>query len=747
MLRPLTARRAAAVVATCAALTLAAGGVTASAAPGGTPGAPDAGTGDSSAVGGVDQTSALVQLSLDPVSTSNGVARGRNGRVDLNDTKTKNVRAQLNQQRNDLKAWLRTNAPAVKVTGEFDISLNAVSVQLNGTSLDLLRSAPNVVSASYENTYVPLDVNDPDLSLIDAQAGWKTAGVGGGANAGAGVKVAVIDTGIDAGHPCFDGRGDNTPDPLTNGRVTWAAVYNNKAAQRGLDARAVQEHGTHVAGTIGCDLDTSATLSGVDVPYDVSGVAPAVELGNFNIFPGDVENARSEDILNALDAAYTWGAQVANMSLGGGAHGVQDLLTRAVDDLDKAGMVVAVAAGNSGPGHYTVESPGSAERALTAGASTVGHYVGAPISAGTVSTAGAVGDFPVVPAGGLTAPLAVVTGTGNALGLACSALPAGSLTGKVALVSRGTCTFGTKIYNADQAGAVAVLVVNNVAGDPTAMAGDATVPTVDAPAYMVSLTDGTALKALNGTLVTIGSQLTYLRSGNDDIMAGFSSQGPTDVDYRVKPDVVAPGVNVISSFPDGPGLDGEPYCADPAAGCFGQISGTSMATPHLAGIAAVVRQVHPTWTAEMVRAAIVGTAQSGRLTTYQTGTALVDDVNIVGTGIAQLDAALGATVGVLPVSTSFGAVPSGSGQALTRQITLASLDGKAHTVTLSLERQGKEGFALGTTTVTVPAGGTATATVTFTAAKRTAAGDRDDYLVVSERGATLARSALYAFVK
>jgi hypothetical protein len=80
-------------------------------------------------------------------------------------------------------------------------------------------------------------------------------------------------------------------------------------------------------------------------------------------------------------------------------------------------------------------------------------------------------------------------------------------------------------------------------------------------------------------------------------------------------------------------------------------------------------------------------------------------------------------------------------------VTLSSLDGKAHGVTLSLERKGAEGFSLGTTTVTVPAGGTATATVTFTAGKKAAAGDKDDYLVVTQGGTVLARSAVYAFVK
>ena len=188
--------------------------------------------------------------------------------------------------------------------------------------------------------------------------------------------------------------------------------------------------------------------------------------------PGSRDNARSEDILNALDAAYADGMDVINMSLGGthgksGNAGFADLLMNAVNDLDQAGMVSAVAAGNSGPGHSTIESPGAAERALTAGAMTVGHFVAAPVTVGGNTYAAVSGDFATV-SSDLTAPLGVVL-DGTALSTACAALPAGSLTGKIALISRGTCTFSMKIRNAETAGAIATLVVNNVAGDATAM--------------------------------------------------------------------------------------------------------------------------------------------------------------------------------------------------------------------------------------------------------------------------------------
>ena len=97
------------------------------------------------------------------------------------------------------------------------------------------------------------------------------------------------------------------------------------------------------------------------IPYGISGVAPRALLGNYNVFPGDVDNARSEDILNALEAAYADEFDVANMSLGGGSHGIQDLLTVAVDNLDQANMVVAISTGNKGPGYLTVGSPGMAD--------------------------------------------------------------------------------------------------------------------------------------------------------------------------------------------------------------------------------------------------------------------------------------------------------------------------------------------------------------------------------------------------
>ena len=692
-----------------------------------------------------DATAALVQLNGDPLATDVKTKPPKGKKIDFSSNTVKAYRAQLAALRNDYKAWLRANVPGAKVTGEFDLALNAVAVQLNGATLSQVSATAMVKNAQYQGLYYQ-NATDPDVALISAPQAW--ARDGGSAGAGAGVKVAIVDTGIDITHPCFNASGYAAQTQLgnhsfTNNKVIVAKVFSNRTPQQGFTAEAIQEHGTHVAGTVACNFGTPAPVDNV-ITYDMSGVSPHALLGNYNVFPGALGNARSEDIMNALEAAYQDGFDVANMSLGGGAHGAQDLLTVAVDNLDQANMVVAVAAGNSGPGFYTVESPGSAARALSAGASSVGHFIGAPATAQGITYGAAIGDFATV-AANLTAPLGVVAGSVNGLSDACAALPANSLSGKIALVSRGSCFFSVKIRNAQAAGAVAALVANNSFGDPSAMGTDGAPSQPTIPAYMVSKVDGQALKLADSAATTIGAAHSYFQTQNSDIMAGFSSRGPTDVDFRVKPDVVAPGVNVLSSIP-------QAFCATPP--CFAFFNGTSMATPHLAGSAAVVRQQHPDWSAAQVRSAIVNTAQRGVLRASSNGS-LQDDVNVNGSGRENLFAAVKATVALDPVSMSFGAVPSGSGQTRRQTVTLSNVSGAPKTYSLSVSGQPTAGvvYSVGPASVTLGDGATADVTVTMTASPGASVGGRQAYLEVNTAPGlpgtpgNVAHAALFTLVK
>jgi minor extracellular serine protease Vpr len=699
----------------------------------------------------VDTSSVIVQLKGDPLSTYVKTKPAPGKKIDFNSTSVKSYRAQLSALRNDFKKWLQTYAPKAQITGQYDISLNAVAVRLNGTDKSTIEQAPQAASVQYEGIYTP-NVTDPDLTLIDAFSAW---GGGGGANAGkksgfgnARVKVGIIDTGIDVTHPCFNDAGfpatpQQGPSSLTNNKVIVAKVFNNKAANLGLTPAAVQDHGTHVAGTVGCDYgltNSSTIVDGVTVGYGVLGVAPAAQLGNYNVFPGDVSNARSEDILNALEAAYADGMDIVNMSLGGGpgknnagltAVGNQDLLTMAVDDLDQAGMISAVAAGNSGPGFFTVESPGSAARALTAGAVTVGHFIGVQVTDNTnaATFAAAVGQF---------GPTADVTGSLTAnLGTFCTAT--GSLTGQIALIDRGTCTFSTKIRNAQTAGAVGAVIVNNVFGPPVSMGQDGTANQPTVPGVMVSKSDRTSLNGRTGHSFTIHSTKTYVQNvpADNDYLAGFSSRGPTDVDFRVKPDVTAPGVNVLSSIP-------RSFCGG-SADCWAFFQGTSMATPHLAGSAAVVLGQRPSLASWQVRSAIVNTADSS-VKNPSDGTSLTD-VNAVGTGRENLNSAVNATVALDPVSVSFSSVPSISGITKTFNVTLTNLGGGAATFSLSIANTTGTGVTYSVTpSVPIAAGGTGTATVTMSAAKGSSLGFHQATLNISGGGGS-AHAAVFTYIK
>ncbi len=286
---------------------------------------------------------------------------------------------------------------------------------------------------------------------------------------------------------------------------------------------------------------------------------------------------------------------VVNMSLGGpvmlpGPDPLEDAVNSTVD----ACLVVAVAAGNSGPGSETIDSPGIAEKALTAGATTNPHFIGISVNTASSSFGAAVGEFasynPSVTGTYVKWDPALPTS-----GEACQQSLNPAFQGKIALIRRGSCTVTTKIRNAQNAGAIGVLISNNVAGDPVAMAHDGTDPKPTIPAAMISKSDGAAMRSAAPSTVTVDdSQQKEFLTGSVDIIAGFSSRGPTPFTARIKPDVTAPGVNVYSSVPNGG---------------FALFQGTSMATPHVAGSAALLRQLHPRWSPQDIKSALSSSAK------------------------------------------------------------------------------------------------------------------------------------------
>jgi minor extracellular serine protease Vpr len=658
---------------------------------------------------GGDVTDTAIVTLVDPPTASydGGVAGlprtkpGQQKKLDLASGPVKSYRAYLADRRNDFKQWLQRNGFRGAVVHEYDLVLNALAVRLNGQSIDLLQSAPGVAWVEYSALYHP--TMNVSLALIKAGAG----NLGGTANGGRGVKVGVIDTGIDQDHPFFDPTGFSYPagfpknDPRcageTTAKVIVARVYffnDNVTGRAGFDCTAVQDHGSHVAGTIGGVAFPGASARPVPVSGTLSGVAPGVWLGNYNVFPGPIGNARSEDIAQAVEDAVDDGMDVLNLSLGGSknGHAHPDVLESALNHAADAGVVAAVAAGNDGPADSTIESPGEAERVITAAASTNRHYIGIPVRAGGFTFGAALGDFGrFVPA--VTAPL---TNASPANG--CTAVS--GVSGSLAVIDRGTCTFSTKIRNAQTAGAVGVIVVNNQPGDPAGMARDGTPnqPTINA--VMIARSDRTAIRALAGTSATVdGSTAQEFITNNQNAIAGFSSAGPVDRTFAVKPDITGPGVNVYSSIPGGD---------------FALFSGTSMATPHTAGSAALLVQQHPSWTTDQIKSALVTTGQRV-VTTLPQGTI---DAGVLrrGGGLIDLSRAGGATAAFGPSIVGFGFHEANGVWTSRQSVTVTDLSGSAQTYSLSVSQSASSevSFSVSPASLAVPANGSATFTVTLT---------------------------------
>ncbi|HEY3163370.1 MAG TPA: S8 family serine peptidase [Candidatus Limnocylindrales bacterium] len=679
-----------------------------------------------------DKTSAVVLLKQQPVATYDGHLAGyaktrtSNGKLNPNSAAAKKYVGYLKAEHSAFAKWLQTNVPSAKITSQYFVTLNAVAVKLNGAAIGKLRNNADVVAVEYNVLYRP-DMSE-SYKLINAAGAWAAAG--GRADAGRGVKVGIIDSGVDYRHPFFDPAGFSYPAGFpkcdaadtaggacanVSPKVIVAKVFYNKNNQTDYDALPVADvgsHGTHVAGTVAGVTGKTAIVEGVAID-DMSGIAPGAWLANYNVFPGTVESARSEDILNAVESAVIDGMDVLNLSLGGAYHGNNDLLAKGLDTAVAAGVVVVTSAGNEGPGPFTIGSPGRARDIITVGASSNVHFVGQPLTYTGGSARAAVGDFDSMPAGSFN-----LFDTGNN---GCASVAAGA-SGKVALINRGACTFSQKVANAKAAGAAGVIVINNVAGDPTAMATTEGFDD-DIPAVMISNTDGAALRTAGATSVNVAASFSEFLTTNGDILAGFSSQGPTNVNYAIKPDLTSVGVNVLSSE----ACDTDGACGNDGDWAF--YNGTSMSSPHVTGSAAVLRGLHPTWTPAQVKSALVNTSDLVVRNAFDASTTVGPQAQ--GAGREDLTEASATDVTFWPTSASFGRISASKVSATSLAVRVTNLTGADRTFAISELKFTPAGGALTAynggaiggadsrittpSSITVPANGSATLTITVNA--------------------------------
>jgi subtilisin family serine protease len=586
---------------------------------------------------------------------------------------------------------------------------NGLTVRASASDVPKLRALPGVQSVYPVLKATLAQVEEQPGAVADLITALAMTGADVAQNdlglTGRGVRVAVMDTGIDYDHPdlggCF-----GPPCRVTAGFDLVGDAFNvaspdpaRQVPHPDPDPDDCNGHGTHVSGIIGAN-------------GGVKGVAPGVTFHAYRVF--GCEGSTSADImLAAMEMVLDDGADVLNMSIGSSFTWPQYPTAKGADHLVNAGVVVVASIGNDGAlGLYGASAPGVGKDVIGV-ASFDNTYVNGLASFTISPDATRVGYIvasgaPAPPVTG-TFPMAR-TGTSTSTADGCAALPAGSLTGKVALIRRGTCSFYQKAFNAQTAGAVGVVLYNNVAGfvSPT-VAGTPpiTIPVVSISAAKGVLIDGRL--ASGPVTMTWTSVLTSEPQPTGGLISGFSSYGLAP-DLSFKPDIGAPGGSIRSTLP----LE---------QGGYGTISGTSMSSPHVAGAAALLLEGRPHTKPKEVQWRLQNTA---RPAVWWGNPALgfLDNVHRQGAGMLRIDDAVTAHATVSPSSLALGEVGAAVTNAL--HISLAAEERRGHgqddpPVTYTLSHQ--PALSTGVNTFT-PSFRTSFAVVTFSPSTVTLGGQR-----------------------
>ena len=606
------------------------------------------------------------------------------------------------------------NKAGAKVTARYQYAYNGLRVRTTMGRLGELAAIPGVVAVRPLRTYEQTNVTG--VPAIGGPVAWEQSGA-----TGAGAIVAVIDTGIDYTHANFGGAGteeayaENDPEIIESGSFpTRKVIAGYDFAGNGYDANGVAgsttptpdsdpldcgAHGSHVAGTIAGEgvLSNHSTYTG---PYNedtigdparwtiAPGVAPEAKLVALKVFGCEGSTDLVVDALEWVgeyNARHVVGIDVVNMSLGSPFGDSTDVDAVATNNLVASGVVVVASAGNESSVPFITGAP-----AVATGAISVAAYDATPtLPMATIENSGA--DIPGInqnayPGLPVSSDLHVLSDGSSGVGLGCKVGDYdGATAGAIVAVKRGVCAFVDKGAAAEAAGAIGIIVINLDKTDP----GD--LPTFigynpeefEIPMIGTDKTAQAALIAIDGEaidLVSAGSQPNPAYSEITD----FSSSGPRWGDNALKPDVAAPGANIISTL-NGSGWKGTTY------------SGTSMAAPMTAGAAALVIQAHPAWPPLKVKAALVNTANADIVVDY--------DPERAGSGLVAVDRAteanVVATTGAATASLSYGYVRANGAWSASRTITIWNDGIKPATYRLAASTSL---VRLSPSTVTIPAG-------------------------------------------
>ncbi len=728
--------------------------------------APNAGTVDPQLLPIVADDSRTVTVMLEMRGDPVAVVQSRDADKSLTTAQRDRIKAELRARQDAIKGQIANNGG--RVLAQLQSAYNGIKVQVARNDVAALAALPNVIAVRGVQQHTRGNETSVPFLGVPTQV-WENLGY-----TGSGVKIAVIDTGIDYTHANFGGPG--TPEAYAAADAADTSLAD--AADDGFfgpDAPKVKGgtdlvgdaydgdnmpvpdpdpldcpftngsvgHGSHVSGTA-TGFGVLANGDTYEGPYDSTthanafeigpGVAPEADLYFIRVFGCDGStNVTTE----AIDWAVDHDMDVINMSLGSAFGRSDDPSAVASTNAAAAGVTVVTSAGNSGPSVYITGSPGTGDGSIaTAAIDSNTQFPGVRLtlapSGTSINTISANGIQPpdgtiynvVVLRDDTTTP-----GENESLGCSVAAYTKAGIAagqGQLAVTERGVCARVARGVFGQQAGAAAVAMVNNAAGFPpfegpilsnpdTGVPFQVTIPFLGVQGPTGS-TQAAALRAAS----TAATTAIVLANPNFRGFASFSSGGPRNGDSALKPDIGAPGVSTLSTA-SGTGNKG--YV----------LSGTSMASPHVAGVAALVRQAHPTWSPEEVKAAIVNTGNpagmaAGTYRVTRAGSGLVTPANAIATDVVALGDVIPANPGLglaqfQTSNLSFGFAELGSNFSATRAITIRNNGTSA--VTLTPTQEGGPAsqpatLTFGASAVTVQPGQQATLNVTLNVTASTA---------------------------
>jgi minor extracellular serine protease Vpr len=618
----------------------------------------------------------IVRLSLPPLAARDGrglYAFGASRKLDLHSQSSRAYLRRLERQQSLAETQIREAIPQARIGRRFQVVLNALTVSLPPKRLPLLLRQRSVAKVYPSLPYTLALDHSP--SVIGADVLRRTAGADG-----TGIKIAVVDDGIDQTNPFFNPAGFTYPPGFPRGAAKWtspkvivARVFpgpnSGSPGRLGVDPNS-SFHGTHVAGIAAGDSSTSAP-AGADHPAvsGLSGVAPRAWLGNYRVFTvptplGHVAN--TPEIVAAFEAAARDGMDVVNFSGGGPqVDPANDALVEAIHNLAAAGVVPVIAAGNDRDdfGLGSAGSPGTAPDAISVAAVSNTHVFGPALDVTAPGAPPVLLGIPFQGVNGTRAPVtwgssdqmlvdigSIVAANGKpvprnlcgppgALDQPQETLPPRSLGGAIALVDRGLCPLADKAAQVRAAGGIGIVYADNRDGEANVLP-----VALPIPGGTVANLDAAHLRAYMAghggrAAIRVGRAPLELETGRSGVITSFSSAGPTAFGHDLKPDVSAPGAQILSSTL--PRVD---------RSRFAVLDGTSMATPHVAGAAALLLQLHRSWTPPQVKSALVSTAGPAWGDTARTQEA---PVTLEGGGLVALPDASNPELFTDPVSLSF----------------------------------------------------------------------------------------------